>query len=249
MRGEPGDKVQKLIDHRKAQVIPIEDADTFFQNVQQNVQSIEEFSRPHPLSTEAAVASLKRYIADPRYRIQLSDLIDQTVKRVIEVTSGEAFDMEGSPILTSESVTACVRGYEAACSTLLAMALTGGFWAEEEHYSAWQRALQRLGSRTLSSDRMLWLELQRYPATLLLYASGLGAVEADQLQFLKHLLATTVRGKRQEDVSAVQILPPFCLFSGGGQVMQASGRHGPTPCATERLDTRYIAATGRTYHS
>ncbi len=231
VRGEPGDKAQKLIDHRKAQVIPIEDADTFFQSIQQNVESIEEFSRPHPLSTEAAVASLKRYIAEPRYRIQLSDLIDQTVERVIEVTSGEAFAAQNDPNLPSDRVTACVRGYEEACSTLLAMALTGGFWAEEEHYSVWQRALQRLVSRTLSSDRMLWLELQRYPATLLLYASGLGAIEADQLQFLKHLLATTVRGKRQEDVSAVQILPPFCLFSGGGQVMRhlegMDQRHAP----------------------
>ncbi len=220
VRGEPGDKAQKLIDHRQAQVIPIEDADTFFQNVQQNVESIEEFSRPHPLSTEAAVASLKRYIAEPRYRIQLSDLIDQTVERVIEVTSGEAFAMEGSPILTSESVTARVRGYEEACSTLLEMALTGGFWVEEEHYSVWQRALQRLGSRTPSSDLMFWIELQRYPATLLLYALGLGAVEANRLHFFQHMLATTLRDEYQENVPAVQIVSPFCLFSQGGREMR-----------------------------
>ena len=239
-RGEPGDKAQKLIDHRKAQVIPIEDADTFFQTVQQNVESIEEFSRPHPLSTEAAVASLKRYIVESRYRIQFSDLIDQTVERVIELTSGEAFAVPDDPNLSSERVTACVRGYEKACSTLLAMALTGGFWAEEEHYSVWQRALQYLVSRTPSSGsgfgvsgiiQDTWLELQRYPATLLLYALGLGAVEADRLRFLKHLLATTLRGRRQEDVSAVQILPPFCLFSGGGQIMQhlegMDRRHAP----------------------
>ena len=240
VRGEPGDKAQKLIDHRKAQLIPIQDADTFFQNVQQNVESIEEFSRPHPLSTEAAVASLKRYIAEPRYRIQLSDLIDQTVERVIELTSGEAFAVPDDPNLPSERVTACVRGYEKACSTLLAMAPTGGFWAEEEHYSVWQRALQYLVSRTPSSGsgfgvsgiiQDTWLELQRYPATLLLYALGLGAVEADRLRFLKHLLATTLRGRRQEDVSAVQILPPFRLFSGGGQIMQhlegMDRRHAP----------------------
>ena len=236
-RGEPGDKAQKLIDHRKAQLIPIQDADTFFQNVQQNVESIEEFSRPHPLSTEAAVASLKRYIAEPRYRIQLSDLIDQTVERVIELTSGEAFAVEGGPNLTSESVTARVRGYEETCSTLLAMALTGGFWAEEEHYPAWQRALQRLGSKTPSSGQMLWLELQRYPATLLLYGLGLGAIEANRLHFLKHMLTVTLRGEHHphEDLPAVQILPPFCLFSGGGQVM----RH------LEGMDRRYAPLNDR----
>ena len=90
-RGAPGDEAQQLISHRGAQVIRIENADSFFQTVQQHVESIEQFSRPHPLSTEAAVASLKRYLAEPRYRIQLSDLIDKTVERVAEVTSGEAF--------------------------------------------------------------------------------------------------------------------------------------------------------------
>ncbi len=221
-RGGPGDRAQKLIDQRQAQVIPIEDADTFFQSIQQNVESIEEFSRPHPLSTEAAVASLKRYIAEPRYRIQLSDLIDQTVERVIELTSGEAFAVEGGPTPTSESTTARVRSYDAACSTLLPMALTGGFWAEEEHYSVWQRALQRLGSRTSRGGLVLWLELQPYPATLLLYALGLGAVEANRLQFLKHILTVTLRGEYRpnEDLPAVQVLPPSCLFSRGGQEMQ-----------------------------
>lgn len=119
MRGEPSDKAQQLISHRGAQVIPIKDADEFFQTVQQQVESIEEFSRPHPLSTEAAVASLKRYIPDPQHRIRLSDLIDNTVEQVVKVTSGEAFSVEGAPEPTTESVTARVRGYEEACSTLL----------------------------------------------------------------------------------------------------------------------------------
>ena len=208
-----GDKAQKLIDHRRAQVIPIEDADVFFQSIQQNVQSIEEFSRPHPLSTEAAVASLKRYIAEPRYRIQLSDLIDQTIERVIELTSGEAFTAADAPNLTSESVTARFHSYEEVCSILLAMALTGSFWAEEEHYPVWQQALQRLGSRTPSSNQVFWFEeLQRYPATLLLYALGLGAVEANRLHFLKHMLATTISRKHQNDMPAVQILSPSYWF-------------------------------------
>ena len=218
-RGEPSDKAQQLISHRGAQVIPIENADAFFQTVQQQVESIEEFSRPHPLSTEAAVASLKRYIPDSRYRIQLSDLIDTTVERVVEVISGEAFSAKDGPEWTTESVTARVRGYEGACSTLLAMALIGGYWAEEEHYTVWQKALERIGSTPSSSGSTLWLELQRYPATLLLYALGLGAVEAERLQFLRRLLTTTLHREHQEDLLAVLMLPPSC-FSDAGRQMQ-----------------------------
>ena len=230
VRGEPSDKAQQLISHRGAQVISIEDADAFFQTVQQQVESIEEFSRPHPLSTEAAVASLKRYIPEPRYRIQLSDLINNTVERVVEVTSGEAFSAEGGPEWTTESVTARVRGYETACSTLLAMALIGGHWAEEEHYSVWQRALERLDSTPSSSGSTLWLELQRYPATLLLYALGLGAVEAERLQFLRRMLTATLHREHQEDLPVVQVLPPSCFSNAGPHMRILEGmdrRHVP----------------------
>ena len=192
VRGEPTDEVRRLINHRGAQVVAIKDADTFFQSIQRYVEALEEFSRPHPLSIEAAVASLKRYLTEPRYRIQLADLVDETVDRAVEATSGPAFVTEGAPAPTSESATARVRGYEAACSALLAMAPIGGFWAEEQHVYVWQRALERLSAARSADGYSLWIGLQRYPGTLLLYALGLGAVEAARLKFLGRLFATTV---------------------------------------------------------
>ena len=216
VRGEPSDEARRLITHRRAEVVSIEEADTFFQTVQQHVESIEEFSRPHPLSTEAAVASLKRYLPEPRYRIQLSDLINETVDRIIEATSGEAYSVQG-PSINTESVTARVRGYEAACSTLLAMATIGGFWVEEEHYSVWQRVFPRLSTAS-GAGTVFWLQLKRYPGTLLLYALGLGAAANNRLEFLGRLFATTIVREHQEDTPAVLILPAFCLLD--GQAMQ-----------------------------
>ena len=178
-------------------------------------------AQDYPLSTEDAVACLERYISDSQHPIKVSKLIDNTVEQVVKVTSGEAFSVEGAPKPTKESVTARVRGYDAACSTLLALAMTGGYWADEEHYPVWQRALQRLGSTPLSGSSNFWPELQRYPATLLLYGLGLGAVEADldarRLRFLGRMLGTTIYREHREDMPAVGILPPFRLFSGGGQ--------------------------------
>ena len=198
VRGDAGDKAQRLIDHRQAQVISIKDADEFFKTVQQSVQSIDEYSIRHPLSTEIAVASLKHYMSESRYRIQLSDLIENEVEQVVEET----------PTPSSNDLSACVRRYEEACSTLLAMALVGGFWAEEDHDQVWQRALRRLGSRwvNITGFDPLLSEVQRYPATLLLYALGLGAVEADRLRFLGPILETPIRIESRNDLPAVQIL-------------------------------------------
>ena len=201
-------------------------------------ESLEQFSKPSPLSPEDAVARLKQYIVDPQYRIQLSDLIDQKVEQVIELTSGEAFTTQNDPNLINESVViARLRGYEEACSTLLAMAVTGGFWAEEEHYPVWQRALQRLGSRTPSSDQVFWFEeLQRYPATLLLYALGFSAVEANRLHFLKHILTTTIRREHQNDMPAVQILsPPYLFLQDERAIRVLEQMYGPHAALSHRI--------------
>ena len=89
--GEIDDEARRLIEHRGAESIPITDADDFFSTTQQHVESLQEFARPHPLSTEAAVASLKRYLSESRHRIRLSDLVEGVVERVVLATSGEEF--------------------------------------------------------------------------------------------------------------------------------------------------------------
>ena len=220
VRDDPGDEAKRLFAHRGAQTIRIEDADTLFRNIQENVESIEEFSRPHPLSVEAAVTSLKRYISDNRHRIQLMDLVDGEVARVVEVTTGQTFRAEGMSAPDGGAVTARVRALEAACSTLLAMAGVGGFWAEEEHEAVWRRALARLCRIDWGSGYSLWFELQRYPATLLLYALGIGAVESDRLGFLRRMFEVSVDQRNNETVSAAEALPPSCLFDQSGHVMR-----------------------------
>lgn len=211
LHGKASDNARRLIDHRGAQTIRIESADALFGDLQQHVESIEEFSRPHPLSVEAAVSSLKRYVSERRYRVQLADLLDVTVNRIIEATSGEDYTISGAAAVTTESATARVRGYEAACATLLAMAPIGGYWAEEDHFPAWRRALRRL-SPFGSGGRVFWLSMQRYPGTLLFYALGLGALAAERLRFLEYLFATPIHRDRDEDVSAVEALPPFGTY-------------------------------------
>ena len=231
LMGDPGDAAQRLIDHRKAEVVPINGADAFFEAVREQVEAIDEFSRPHPLSTEAAVASLKRYMSENRYRIQLMDLVDAEVGRVTDMLTGPAFAAQGGARPDGQSVTARVRGYEAACPTLMAMANVGGFWAEPEHYPVWRRALVSLFPSGPRQGNVLWLDLQKYPAVLLLYALGLGAVESGRLGLLGDLFETVVGRQYAEDGIAVVELSPTGMFEYGDNQMQIlegmANRHVP----------------------
>ena len=213
VHGEASDAAKQVINHRDAQVIQIKDADEFLATVQQKVESIEQYSRPHPISVEAAVASLKKYLSEPRYRIQLSDLIDETVERTVNSVSTQAFGIN-NPKPDAETVTSRVRNYESACSTLLSMAIVGGIWTEEDNLNVWQRALQRLAmdppmSGTSYSE---WLGLRRYPATLTLYAIGLGALYSNKYQLLGRMLSTVIPQPNDKTKTVAQLLPPFCMF-------------------------------------
>ena len=205
LRGDAGEEAQRLIGHRQAQVIPIEDADAFFQTIQQTIESIEEFSRPHPLSTEAAVASLKRYLSNPEHKIRFVDLIDATVEQVENAISDEDFKEQGSPQTIEELkplITARLRSYESACSTLLSMASVGGFWADDDHYQGWGRAIERLAANPPIGSHNPSYAFSSYPGLLFMYALGLGAVTSDtltRLRFLNRIFRTTVNHSTDYD--------------------------------------------------
>ena len=218
--GQPGDEAQHLIQHRQARVVSINSADDFFHAIQEHVQSLEEFSRPHPLSTAAAVGSLKRYLPDDGYRIRMADLIHEIVEGVMDDAANFGFDITDSPEPNKETVTARVRAYEAACFTLLSMAVVGGHWAEKEHYRVWRQALSRLFETPVGNGHPYWLGLQRYPGTLLLYALGLGAVESDRLEFLGKMFSTEIHHQNRGTQKLVQLVLPDCLFDSGVSAMR-----------------------------
>ena len=248
---EVGDMAQRLISHRQAQAIRIENADTFLTTVQQKVESVHHFAQPHPLSVAAAVASLKRYMAEPRYRIQLSDLVHKTIEQVITSASADEFDVS-APEPNKVTVTARIRSYEAACSTLLSMAVVGGTWAESGHFGVWQQALARLASTPSSSGNTIWLGLQRYPATLMLYALGLGALSSDRLEFLGRVFATAIPQSDNTSRTLIQILPPFAMsaFFDVQRAMQLlegmERRHVPL---NDWIHETLLQHTGTTTHS
>lgn len=222
-RGNPSEEARSLINHRNAQVILINGADSFFEALWQHVESIEEFAKPHPLSAKAAVASLKRYLPEPRHQIRLGDLIDETVERVQQETAGPDFDAY-DPQPNTETFTARIRAYEAACSTMMAMAIAGGRWAEQEHIRPWQRALQHLSVVPRVGGNVTWLDMRRYPGALLLYALGLGSVESDRLAFLGQVFSTRVHDDNRDRISVVHLLAPYRLIDGGRPMKMLEGK-------------------------
>src|SRR5205085_2661155 len=151
-RREPSAQARELIELRRAAVIEIENADAFFRDLQEKVRSLEEISRPHPLSAVLAKATLKRYLSEVRYRIRLHDLFADELTRVERDTANDAFPVQPgeSEEPNRETARARLERYESICETLMALYAVAGYWGEAQHRSILTGGLERLAGRWLA---------------------------------------------------------------------------------------------------
>jgi hypothetical protein len=250
VRGEPGDAARQLIEHRGAQVVSITDADSFFSTLHRQVEALEEFARPHPLSTAAAVAALKRYMSEPRYRIQHADLVEGEVEHVLSEIGSDKFPVQGGPPPDAAQFNHRVKAYEAAMTTLVAMAVEAGRWANDDHQDVWVRALQKLATgRAQGGGYTLWAALERFPATLLLFALGVPALESARYSFVQRLLSAPVVREYQKTKQTVHLLPPKCLFGKDGSAKLLEGRENDYTPLSDWLHERLASQLERRFSS
>lgn len=185
--GGTGTKAKKLIDLRRAQIIQIVDANTLFREVGEKVFALQEISKPHPLSAKVAVTSLKKYIADERYRIHLFDLVRAETEKLYQELDAKHFPAEGIQI-TPEEFRKRIRRYEALTEILLALMINGCHWGGREHESIWVKCIERIANPPGQRNGFeIWLSLRLYPALLLLYGGGIASIAADNYQTLTAL--------------------------------------------------------------
>jgi len=213
VRGKPGDVAKRLIDLRNAQVIQIESAVSFFRELSEKVYALQDLSKPHPLSTKVAVATLKKYLVDDRYRIRLDDLVRGEVEKLFKELSDDNFPVQGVPFSPEELVSR-IRKYEGLIETLQALMITGCYWGDDAHRGSWVKTLERIANPAGGSGGLVvWLKLRHYPALLLLYAGGLAAVAGGRYRTLAALL--TEASVREENrahplvlvINTVDVIP------------------------------------------
>jgi hypothetical protein len=202
---------------KSASVFPIESADQFFTDLAGKLDSLERFNRPHPLSTVIAVASLKKFIVEDRFRIELDELINREAEAQLDGFLD--FYRSGSPFL-NENFKARLEHYEASTEMLRALVATGCYYGRAEHASIWGRLISRMleiAAQPIGLNPIA--KLRKYPASMLFYAGGVACVASGNLRTLKLLLKDLrtnvdrwVDGK--EDFVSRKLAVGFVLDSG-----------------------------------
>jgi len=200
-RGELSEAAKELAKVRRAQIITIPSADSFFTELEQKLTALEEYDRPHSLSVKTAVASLKKGLTDDKYRIQVHELLFEECERAYKDLTTN-FGTNPNDVQVSE-LRDRLKRYDASAEMLQALIANLAYYDEGKHSREITRCLSRIASHQLPNGIVSLMELRHYPATLLVYSSGIASVVSDRYENLK----ATFDAKETDPTSDTPIQP------------------------------------------
>jgi hypothetical protein len=227
-KGEVTEQAQHIIQHRRAEVVQIESADRFFEGLLEKVESLRELERPHPLSTAVAVETVKRYLAEPRHRIRLHDLIHEETEIVYNELVSERFSPTVGPCKNEnckkERFRQRMRQYEALIERLMAMLAALSYHDTGENAYLLTRCIERIACSPRRGGVTALLDLRHYPALLLVYAVGISALAAKQFRNL----VSALREPEYHDQARGERVPAVSKLC-GRSVFEQSSEWVPRP--------------------
>lgn len=184
--GEAGPEAEKLIAHRSAEMIRIKGADEFFSQLLENLKSLDQVNRSHPISIELAVAQVKRYIIQNN-PIGVHDLLMEEVKTVYSQLHKD-FSIQGGGV--GPSVLNYIQNYESTSEKLVTLAATAAYWGDGGSILAIIKGFEWLGNPPDGESGGTWVAIRRYPALMLLYAAGISLIAKRNFKDLHKLFFT-----------------------------------------------------------
>jgi hypothetical protein len=185
-------EAEELVEHRDGNVVSIDGADSFFYNLKERVQALENAEPGAPLSKEVARERTKRYLTREERKIDLADLVREETEHLRDrLVDPERFDLHVDP--EDELIKERLGIYEKEVETIASILSTCAYWGPEVPNSpedSVSKAVQRLVSAKadVSPSYKCWSQLARYPATVVTYAMGIAAMEAENWDLVYDLL-------------------------------------------------------------
>lgn len=157
------------------------------------------------------IDQVKEWVADPAKGPALHDLLHAETTRVIEALRDEQF-AAGTPYSTDQHVRR-IDAFEELTGDLGRAAGLVAYWGGETDDRLVPGLIGRLANAPdRGSGQIPWLQLYLYPAMLVLYAGGLGAVIGRREELLAGILAASLSREREEWKPNVLVLHPQAVI-------------------------------------
>jgi hypothetical protein len=195
-RGQMSPVAETLVGHRAGRVIGIEGADAFFERLEALVSVQADAQRPNPRSVELMVASAKKFLARPEFRIQLDELIGGELRRIDQEVTASVTHPGGA--WSNDYFVSAVARYEAQTEVLARIFGVMGRYGTGGEFRDALDAITKLGLRDPVGGFTSLTNLRTYPAVLLFYAYGIGLLKAQRFADLFKLFSTPINTGRDQ---------------------------------------------------
>jgi len=194
------ESAQQLTTFCQAEVIPIQTADEFFDNLDERVSALEQFDRVHPVSTKIAVALTKKYVAEDKYRIQLRDLLMKEIEKIVTEVCSDRYPTAGT--FLTDLLVQRILAFDAASETACCILKEACFWDNEgRNADTYCRSIIRLANAAKSGKgNPCAVSLRMHCARLLLYAAGIASIASKNLSLTYRLFSGSALSDSPENV-------------------------------------------------
>ena len=220
-RGNLGDQGKRIVVQRDGHIVPIVDADDFFETLRDRIQLIARTRAQDPWSTELLVQSTKRAISSPERVIELHDLLGSELRRLEQLLE----DSAPQDALAAGGVKRICDFYETVSEPLGRMFGIVGRWGTDQEGDLAANALLTVWKEESGHDSRRAF-LQRYPAVLVLWSYGIGLTLAKRWPALYRLLFHPVSGDQDKSRALVELLYDWCAYSYRDQIFSRLPREG-----------------------
>lgn len=156
------------------------------------------------------LAMFKDYLAEPKYRIKLDDVVSANVRSVLRLISDDQFPLNG-PNVGGEAVVTRLKAYEDAVRPILENAALLGRWATTEQLPTLSKLMMRTADNCVKTKggATAWLNMRWYPLSLLAHAAGVAALSAENYAALaaSHLARIETETRRRNEANVPIVVP------------------------------------------
>jgi hypothetical protein len=182
--GQCENELKEIAKRRKGQTVQIESSDIFFRELADNINSLEKLDSNHPLTTDIAVARLKKYIVKDENKILLHDLIQEqlnaTLKKIRVKDNISLYP-------NKKNVFPVISHYNQTFENLLHLIINGIYWSKTEHYYLFTNILESLSEPPNTTQGRFYEDTRKllyFPSLLALYSIGLSALMHDNYDLI-----------------------------------------------------------------
>ncbi|MCI0709956.1 MAG: SIR2 family protein [Chloroflexi bacterium] len=185
------DKAKSVVDHRNVSQVVIKDANQFFTDLRETVESLERLSAKSDISTAVLTQRVTRLLSDKKY-VELEDLIRREINEAYERFTSAEFQEQRSAIQTGPdghfgNEQKMWQLYFNAVERVLAIVSTLGWYGDENTTGLIIFGIERFAEPPDDpSQRHHYFRL--FPSLLAIYSAGIAMVERSHWRELAQIL-------------------------------------------------------------